>query len=148
MTVNEIEPAVSFCDVLIYGWAGIDIYSNKIRPLNEALELDSGQALYRQVTNLKNKYPKLKVLLGVGGNADPNRDIYLQLLENPSAYSIFINSAYTLLKTYRFDGLDLAWQFKPNKPQRIRSKIGNFYPNISIDKRYIRSRVLSTFCPN
>lgn len=110
--------------MLIYGWAGIDGNTNKIQSLNPSLDLDEGQSLYRQVTNLKNKYPKLKVLLGVGGNADPNRDIYMQLLENPQAYSIFINSAYTLVKTYRFDGLDLAWQFKPNKPQRIRSKLG------------------------
>lgn len=127
VTIPELEPAVSFCDVLIYGWAGIDPNTNKLRSLNEKLDLDEGQGLYRQVTNLKNKYPKLKVLLGVGGNADPNNDIYLQLLENPQAFAIFINSAYTLIKTYRFDGLDLAWQFKTNKPKRIRSGIGSFW---------------------
>lgn len=127
VTIPELEPAVSFCDVLIYGWAGIDVNTNKVKSLNEKLDLDEGQGLYRQVTNLKNKYPKLKVLLGVGGNADPNHDIYLQLLENPSANAIFINSAYTLIKTYRFDGLDLAWQFKTNKPKRIRSGIGSFW---------------------
>jgi len=127
VTIPELEPAVSFCDILIYGWAGIDLNTNKVKSLNEKLDLDEGQGLYRQVTNLKNKYPKLKVLLGVGGNADPNRDIYLQLLENPSAFAIFINSAYTLIKTYRFDGLDLAWQFKTNKPARIRSGIGGFW---------------------
>lgn len=125
VTIPELEPAVSFCDILIYGWAGIDLNTNKVKSLNDKLDLDEGQGLYRQVTNLKNKYPKLKVLLGVGGNADPNHDIYLQLLENPSAFAIFINSAYTLIKTYRFDGLDLAWQFKTNKPARIRSGIGN-----------------------
>lgn len=111
MTINELEPAVSFCDVLIYGWAGLDANTNKLRSLNEKLDLDEGQGLYRQVTNLKSKYPKLKVLLGVGGNADPNRDIYLQLLENPQAYAIFINSAYTLIKTYRFDGLGMNHHF-------------------------------------
>lgn len=129
VTVAEIEPAVSFCDVLIYGWAGIDPYTNKVRSLNEQLDLDNGQGLYRQITNLKNRYPKLKVLLGIGGNADPNRDIYMQLLENTNAYVDFINSVYTLLKTYRFDGIDLAWQFKPNKPQRIRSSLGSFWYN-------------------
>lgn len=124
VTIAELEPAISFCDILIYGWAGIDPATNKLKSLNEKLDYDEGQGLYRQVTNLKNKYPKLKVLLGVGGNADPNRDIYLQILENPQTNAIFINSAYTLLKTYRFDGLDLAWQFKTNKPKRIRSGIG------------------------
>lgn len=126
VTINELDPALSFCDILIYGYAGIDATTNKVKSLNAKLDLDEGQALYRQVTNIKNKYPKLKVLLGVGGNADPNHEIYMQLLENPSAFSIFINSAYTLIKTYRFDGLDLAWQFKTNKPKRIRSGIGTF----------------------
>lgn len=120
----DIEPAVSFCDVLIYGWAGIDPYTNKVRSLKDSQDLDNGQGLYRQITNLKNKYPKLKVLLGVGGNADPNNDIYMTLLENTPNFATFVNSLYSLVKTYHFDGVDLAWQFKPNKPQRIRSRLG------------------------
>lgn len=127
VTMNELEPAVTFCDILVYGYAGIDPNTNKLVSLNGPIDLDAGQGLYRQVTNLKQKYPKLKVLLGVGGNADPNKDIYLQLLENREAYAIFINSAYTLIKTYNFDGLELAWQFKPNKPKRIRSGVGSFW---------------------
>lgn len=127
VTVNELDPALSFCDILIYGYAGIDPVTNKVRSLNNKLDLDEGQALFRQVTSLKSKYPKLKVLLGIGGNADADREIYLQLLENPQAFPIFINSAYTLVKTYHFDGLDLAWQFKTNKPKRIRSGIGSFW---------------------
>lgn len=127
VTINELEPAISFCDVLIYGYAGIDPNTNKVIPLNERLDLKTGQNLYGQITALKTKYPKLKVLLGIGGNADPNYDIYLQLLENPAANAIFINSAYVLIKDYGFDGFDLAWQFKPNKPKRIRSGIGSFW---------------------
>lgn len=64
------------------------------------------------------------MLLGVGGGADPNNEIYMQLLENQPAFAIFINSLYTLVKTYRFDGVDLAWQFKQNKPKRVRSGLG------------------------
>lgn len=127
VSVSELEPAISFCDILVYGYAGIDKNTNKLISLNEKIDLDNGQGLYRQITSLKTKYPKLKVLLGVGGNADPEQDIYVQLLENRAAFPIFINSAYTLVKTYNFDGLDLAWQFKPNKPKRIRSKVGGFW---------------------
>lgn len=126
VTVNELDPALAFCDILIYGYAGIDVTTNRVKSLNENLDLDNGQGLYRQVTNLKNKYPKLKVLLGVGGGADPNNEIYMQLLENQPAFAIFINSLYTLVKTYRFDGIDLAWQFKTNKPKRVRSGLGTF----------------------
>lgn len=31
-----------------------------------------------------------------------------------------------MVKTYHFDGLDLGWQFKPNKPKRIRTSFGSF----------------------
>lgn len=89
-----MDPALAFCDILIYGYAGIDVTTNRVKSLNDNLDLDNGQGLYRQVTTLKNKYPKLKVLLGVGGGADPNNDIYMQLLENQPAYAIFINSLY------------------------------------------------------
>lgn len=126
MTVTDLEPALSFCNHLIYGWAGIDPATNKLRSLNERLDLDSGRSHYRTITQLKNKYPGLKILLGVGGGADPNKDIYLQLLESSAGRITFINSVYTMLKTYNFDGLDLAWQFKANKPKRIRSGIGEF----------------------
>lgn len=130
VTVDELESGVPFCDILVYGWAGIDVTTNKVKSLNEAVDTDHGQGLYRKVTSLKAKHPKLKVLLGIGGDADANRDIYLQLLENPQAFAIFINSAYTLIKQYHFDGLDLAWQFKQNKPKRIRSGIGNIHWHI------------------
>lgn len=130
VSVLELEPAISFCDILVYGWAGIDPATSKLKSLNEQLDLDAGQGLYRQVTNLKNKYPKLKVLLGVGGGADPNHDIYNQFLENPSAYGAFINSAYTIIQTYKFDGFNFAWQFKTNKPKRVRSGIGSFWYSV------------------
>lgn len=121
-----MEPALSFCDILVYGYAGIDKNTNKLKALNEAQDLGD-HGLYRQITNLKQKYPKLKVILGVGGNADPEHDIYLNILDNNAAFPIFINSAYTLIKQYGFDGLDLAWQFKANKPKRIRNAAGSFW---------------------
>lgn len=120
----DLEQGAAFCTHLIYGYAGIDPATNKLKSLNEALDLDQGKGHFRQITLLKRRYPGLKVLLGVGGGADPNREVYLQLLESSTSRIAFINSVYTLLKSYDFDGLDLAWQFPPNKPKRIRSTIG------------------------
>lgn len=106
----DLDVALPYCDVLIYGWVGIDPATNKVKSLNPKLDLDGeGQGLFRQITSLKSKYPKLKVLVGVGGDADPERDIYLQILENKPAFAIFINSLYTLIKSYNFDGVDLGW---------------------------------------
>lgn len=123
-TIQDLEPALGLCTHLVYGYAGIDPLNFKLKSLNEGLDLDQGKGHYRIITTLKRRFPQLKVLLGVGGNADLNRELYLQILENNDGQTAFINSAYTILKTYDFDGLDLAWEFPVNKPKRIRSAIG------------------------
>ncbi|XP_055588979.1 chitinase-like protein Idgf4 [Uranotaenia lowii] len=121
VTLTDIKPALPFCTHLIYGFAGIDPTTNRIRALNESLDLDSGKGQYRAVTALKKDYPHLKVLLSVGFNRDrsdePPHGKYLTLLENAGMRMRFVNSVYSLLKTYGFDGLDLAWQFPQTKPK-------------------------------
>lgn len=70
-----LEPALQFCTHLVYGYAGIDPYTNKIKPLNE--QLDVQQHTFQQITNLKRRFPGLRVLLSVGGdrdNAGPDSD--------------------------------------------------------------------------
>ncbi|ALC48324.1 Idgf4 [Drosophila busckii] len=130
LTLNDLEPALQFCTHLIYGYAGINPTSNKLVSTNEKLDLDLGSSLYRSVTNLKKKYPALKVLLSVGGDKDVTEEEtskYLTLLESSNARIPFINSAHSLVKTYGFDGLDLAWQFPKNKPKKVHSGIGSFW---------------------
>lgn len=91
------------------------------------MDLDKGKGHYRVITQLKRKVPGLKIMLSVGGGIDNDPDVdtnkYLTLLESVAGRSAFINSAYSLIKTYDFDGIDLAWQFPPNKPKKIRNAI-------------------------
>lgn len=99
--------------------------------LNENLELDTGAGQFRQVTSLKRKFPNLRILLSVGGNYDSvNGEKYLNVLENTVGRLAFINSAYTMVKTYGFDGLDVAWQFPPDRPKKIRSTLGGIWSKI------------------
>ncbi|XP_067641937.1 chitinase-like protein Idgf4 [Eurosta solidaginis] len=130
LTINDLEPALQFCSHLIYGYAGISPTSNKLVSLNEKLDLDIGSGLYRTVAGFKKKFPHLKVLLSVGGDkdeVDPDNNKYLTLLESTNARIPFINSAHSLLKTYGFDGLDLAWQFTKNKAKKEHSGIGKLW---------------------
>uniref|UniRef100_U5EUT6 Putative imaginal disc growth factor 4 n=1 Tax=Corethrella appendiculata TaxID=1370023 RepID=U5EUT6_9DIPT len=131
VTVEDIEPALSFCTHLVYGYAGLKAENNKLVSLNEQLDLDTGKGYFRAVNTLKRKFPNLKVILSVGGDHDnENREKYLTILESSVGRTSFINSAYTILKSYTFDGLNLAWEFPKAKPKKIRSSIGSFFHKI------------------
>lgn len=123
VSLDDIEPALSQCTHLVYGFAGIND-QKRVTSLNAQRDLDQGNALFRQANQLKRKNPGLKVLLGVGGGVQDNYDKWLELLEQSTARIAFINSAYDLIKTYGFDGLDLAYEFPKIKPKKIRSSVG------------------------
>ena len=99
----------------------------KVAPLISNEELDLNNGLYKQVTGLKSKFPSLKVLLSVGGDADEGTDKYLALLESSTGRISFTNSINVLLKSHGFDGLDLAFQFPKIKPKKIRSAVGSVW---------------------
>ncbi|XP_061396951.1 imaginal disk growth factor 6-like [Musca vetustissima] len=138
MVVDDLEPSFQFCTYIIYGYAGIERDSFKAMSLNQNLDLDLGKGLYRTVTRLKRKYPNVKVMLSVGGDRDietgedakdlPNK--YLELLENPIGRQRFINTIYALVKTYGFDGVDMAYQFPKNKPKKVHSGLGSFWKGL------------------
>lgn len=130
LTLNELEPALQFCTHLVYGYAGINPTSNKLVSRNEKVDLDVGTGLFRTITGLKKKFPHLKVLLSVGGDKDiveEGNNQYHNVLESSNARIPFINSAHALIKTYGFDGLDVAWQFNKNKPPKVHGGFGKFW---------------------
>ncbi|XP_013109445.1 chitinase-like protein Idgf4 [Stomoxys calcitrans] len=133
LTLPDLEPALQFCTHLVYGYAIINPTSNKLVSRNEKLDLDVGTGLYRTVTGLKKKFPHLKVLLSVGGDndeVDNDNNKYLAMLDSTDARIPFINSAHALVKTYGFDGLDVAWQFPKNKPKKVHGSFGKFWKGI------------------
>jgi len=127
--VGFLEPALQFCTHLIYRSAGVNAANYKLVPLNEHFDITKDQ--YRKVTELKRRYPTLRVFLSVGGNDDDkDNEKYLTLLESVDHRIAFVNSAHTITKAYGFDGIDLAWQFPTNKPKKIRGKISSFFHGI------------------
>ncbi|CAG4955528.1 unnamed protein product [Colias eurytheme] len=127
----DLDPALSFCTHLVYGYAGIQPDTYKMVSLNENLDVDRAHANYRAITNFKSKYPGLKVLLSVGGDADTEApEKYNLLLESPQARTAFVNSGVLLAEQHGFDGVDLAWQFPRIKPKKIRSTFGSIWHGI------------------
>lgn len=53
----------------------------------------------------------MKVLLALGGWNDSAGDKYSRLVNNPSARRKFIEHAVPFLLKYKFDGLDLDWEY-------------------------------------
>lgn len=137
MPLADLEPALSACTHLLYGHAGLRTDNHKIQSLNPMidLDLDGSNGHYRLITQLKQKFPKLKIILSVGGNADrlgTNPDMnYLTLLESSAERLSFVNSAYALITTYNFDGIDLAWQFPVKPPVKTQpSGLGSLWAGV------------------
>ncbi|XP_017784767.1 PREDICTED: chitinase-like protein Idgf4 isoform X2 [Nicrophorus vespilloides] len=127
--VNFLDPALQFCTHLIYRSAGINADSFKLVPLNENFDVTKDN--YRKITELKRRFPTVRILLSVGnGDDDQNTEKYLTLLESVEHRLAFVKSAQTLVKSFGFDGIDLAWQFPTNKPKKIRGKISSFFNNL------------------
>ncbi|CAG2067949.1 unnamed protein product, partial [Timema podura] len=84
LLASDLEPALSYCTHLVYGYAKIDETTFKLTSLDEPLDLDSGRSNYHAVTNLKKRFPGLHVLLAVGGPADiQDVEKYLTLNVHP-----------------------------------------------------------------
>lgn len=86
-----IEPALQFCTHLIYGYAGIKEDNFNIIPLDETLDINKQN--YKQITDLKRRFPGLRVLLSVGGN----RDISGEGSEKNLKYRTLVKFLYNIL---------------------------------------------------
>lgn len=87
----DLDPALSFCTHLMYGYAGVHPDTYKMVPLNENLDVDRTHANYRAITNFKGKYPSLKPMLAVGGDVDT---------EDPQKYNLLVSYFFTLFQLF------------------------------------------------
>jgi len=68
--IEDVNPALSLCTHLIYGYAYINP-NFEVIPGSPNLDTGSGHSYYRLATQLKRSFPNLKIYLSIGGNADP-----------------------------------------------------------------------------
>ncbi|XP_037716081.1 chitinase-like protein Idgf5 [Drosophila subpulchrella] len=146
MSLAELEPALQFCNFLVYGYAGIDAETYKIKSLDPLLTHDHQH--YRHITALRQKFPHVRFLLSVGGDRDldsggvADTGKYLRLLEQPEHRRSFQASVIAELKNNGFDGLDLAWQFPKNRPKvqqgvfkRVWGSFRGWFSSPSVDEK-------------
>lgn len=92
----------SLCSHIIYAFAFIDSNNN--------LTGCSGDDTCQQTLNLRKDHPNLKVLLSVpGGSAGMQQAS--PMLQTSTTRSYFIKSCISFLRSYRFDGIDIDFEF-------------------------------------
>lgn len=64
---------------------------------------------FRELYDLKQKYPRLKTLISIGGWT--LSDTFSQLADNPQARKNFAQNAVNFCKQYDFDGVDIDWEY-------------------------------------
>ncbi|XP_032672454.1 probable chitinase 2 [Odontomachus brunneus] len=108
-SIGNLRPEL--CTHLVYAFAGLNVTSWKIRSLDPWADMEKDViGNYRKMTALRQKYPGLKVSLGIGGWNEGSKN-YSNLASSPNLRRTFVASTIEFLKTYEFDGLDLDWEF-------------------------------------
>lgn len=67
------------------------------------------KGFYERVVDFK-KFGK-KVLIAIGGWNDSAGDKYSRLVNSPAARRRFIKHVIEFMQKYKFDGLDLDWEY-------------------------------------
>ncbi|XP_068449545.1 chitinase, acidic.1 [Clinocottus analis] len=101
-TADNIDPFL--CTHVIYALTTINSF-NQISPI----EWNDEQQFIR-LNNLKNVNPDLKTLLSVGGTVN-GISPFIAVVAKPEGRASFIKSAISYLRTHKFDGLNLAWEY-------------------------------------
>lgn len=100
---------VDKCTHLVYAFATLDARDFVAKQHDRWLDEDLKN--YRKFVQLKEKNPKLKILLALGGWNDSRSTKYSQLVSDPDKRSKFVSEAVKLVLEYGFDGLDLDWEY-------------------------------------
>ncbi|KAF6212525.1 hypothetical protein GE061_013048 [Apolygus lucorum] len=95
------------CTHILYGFSVLDYENLVIKPHDSWADLDNN--FYSRVTYFRRK--GVKVLMAIGGWNDSQGDKYSRLVNNPNARRRFVEHVVPFLLKYKFDGLDLDWEY-------------------------------------
>lgn len=95
----------------IYAFAVLDATTLKIKVYDSWADIDLKG--YANFVALKTKNPNLKVMIAIGGWNDSNDGSgkYSRLVASSTNINTFVTSAVAFLRQYKFDGLDLDWEY-------------------------------------
>ena len=104
---SNINPFL--CTHIIYAFAVLDNNTLTIKSSDECTDIDN--KFYEQIISLKEKNPRLKVSIAIGGWVDSEGDKYSRMVNNQTSRTKFIESVVQFINKHKFDGLDLDWEY-------------------------------------
>ncbi|KAI5644634.1 glycosyl hydrolases family 18 domain-containing protein [Phthorimaea operculella] len=107
--VEDVD--TSLCTHLVYAFVGINAEGFVIS-LDPELDLpdNNGRDNFGKFNALKEKNPKLKTILSVGGWGEGSAN-YSIMAASEATRKNFISSALELVETHGFDGFDIDWEY-------------------------------------
>ncbi|XP_048477851.1 probable chitinase 2 [Plutella xylostella] len=120
--LDNLDPGL--CTHLVYSFAGLDEHANIIKSLDpwQDLEKDYGKNGFKRLVALKQRYPHLKVTIAIGGWNEGSLK-YSLMAEDPEKRSKFVKSVMLFLDMFKFDGLDLDWEYPARRDGRPIDKV-------------------------
>ena len=116
--VDNIDP--NMCTHLIYGFAVLDPKTFTIKPADPWGDIDDpNNPGYAKFVALKKKNPQLTTMIAIGGWTDSEDGKYSQLVSDSTNIATFVASVMTFLQQYKFDGLDLDWEYPTTEQDKI-----------------------------
>lgn len=74
-----MNEALTLCTHFVYGYAGVNTTTGEVAPINRFVDFTPGLKFYDKILKLKQNYPNVKFLLGIGGGADPPEETHKYL---------------------------------------------------------------------
>lgn len=103
----ELIPAEKL-DVINFAFAEIDPQTGRLMISDSARDT----VIFKQLVELKNRNPKLKVLISVGGWG--RSKWFSNVANGAENRKVFAESCVAFLRNYQFDGVDVDWEFPVN----------------------------------
>lgn len=109
-TPDKLGPVIGKIDQLMYAFLYFD------EQYNIKLIEPKDTQFIQSIVQYKSSNKNLKVIASVGGWNFPS-NLFSQMVSTSASRSAFINSLKSALQQYKFDGVDLDWEYPCSEPR-------------------------------